>query len=88
MKWPIFSENEKNARLSKYFSHEFNLFFWAKDREFFDKNIKPMIRFKCEKTLIDYFLLNDHDELRKYLSPSTLFALHPLEKCLLISAFA
>ena len=47
-----------------------------------------MVSFKCEKTLVDYFLLNDKNELKKYLSPSILSSLQPLEKCLLVSAFA
>ena len=47
-----------------------------------------MISYKCEKTLVDYFLLNDKDELKRYLTPSILNSLQPLEKCLLVSTFA
>ena len=48
----------------------------------------PLVACKCEKTLIDYFLLENKKALEKYLNPESVYTLQPLEIVLLIALFA
>ena len=79
-----FTLNEKLSYLSKYFSHEFNLFMYFHCNEFFNEYILPLLKFKIEKTFIDYFLMNDIDSIITYTSVDKLQTLNVIEQCLLI----
>ena len=76
--------NEKLSYLSLYFSHEFNLFLYFQYNDFFNEYVLPLIKFKIEKTFIDYFLMNDTEMILKYTSIDKIATLNIIEKCLLI----
>ena len=75
---------EKLEKISEYFSHELNIFIYFKFPNIFNEFIYPIIKYKYEKTFIDYFLLNDKSNLIKYQQPENLKNLNIFEKCLLI----
>ena len=87
LQWDRLSREEKDRRFTKYFSHELNLFLCAKDPLFFQEAVLPLVACKCEKTLIDYFLLGDKKALEGYLNPEAVYSLQPLEVGLLIVLF-
>lgn len=78
----FFLENYSNL-----ISHEVNVFIYFKYPALFEKIVKPIIKYKFEKTFIDYFLLNDIDTLRLYLKPEKLMQLNIFELCLLLIKF-
>ena len=84
LRFNTFALNEKLSYLSKYFSHEFNLFMYFHYNDFFNEYILPLLKFKIEKTFIDYFLMNDIDNILTYTSVDKLHKLNIIEKCLLI----
>ena len=76
---------EKLEKIGQYFSHELNIFLYFHHNDFFNKYIFPIIKYKSEKTFIDYFLLNDTEKIKKeYLYPQKIHQLNIFEKCLLI----
>ena len=75
---------EKLEKISEFFSHELNIFIYFKFPNFFNEFICPIIKYKSEKTFIDYFLLNDKSNLIKFQEPENLNILNIFEKCLLI----
>ena len=87
-KWISMSPEEQLKKYDKYISHEFNLFAYFKDKEFFTLVVKPHIANKSKKDLIDHFLLGNEEELRKYLSPISLSKLNTLETAMLVHFFA
>ena len=87
-KWTSLSPEDQIKKYDKYISHEFNLFAYFKDKEFFGAVVKPHIANKSSKQFIDHFLLENTDEVRAYLSPARLQTLNVLEVSLLIKYFA
>ena len=75
---------EKLEKLTEYFSHEVNIYLYFHHNEFFNKYIFPIIKYKSEKTFIDYFLLNDTEKIKEYSSSQNIAQLNIFEKCLLI----
>ena len=75
--------NEKLEKITKYFSHEINIYLFHHN-DFFNKYIYPILNDKCEKTFIDYFLLNDIQKINEYCIISRIKKLNTFEKCLLI----
>ena len=55
--WPELEENEKIERT--YACHELHFFIYRKDREFFDKIIRPYLENKEPTFLDDWFLQRD-----------------------------
>ena len=86
-KWSSLEPQEQLAKYDKYISHEFNLFAYFRDKEFFDLVVKDHLIHKAEKDLIDHFLLGQYDHLEKYLAPQRLENLSFLERGLLVVAF-
>jgi hypothetical protein len=84
IKFDELSETEKMKNISEFFSHELNLFLFFKHNDFFNQSIKPILKFKAEKTFIDFFLLNDMEKILTFTTPERLNDLNSLEKCLLI----
>jgi hypothetical protein len=65
---------------------EVDFFLYMKDRVFFDRFIKPIIHGKISKSLIDYFLLDDVESLKKrYLNMGIYEQLNYVERLLLAS---
>lgn len=87
--WGEFSEEEKNKMVSRFGSHELYLYICKKDKEYFNKVVKPFIKNKMQKTFIDYYLLEDMNEMITYAnSPYLLDQLNLLEKALLVEILA
>ncbi|GAB4271740.1 MAG: hypothetical protein Kow0029_09650 [Candidatus Rifleibacteriota bacterium] len=79
--WNELSESQKLENYSKYSCHELNFFLYKKDREFFDKVVKPYIENKRDKTFLDNWFLNRN--LEQYLSPWSYGRLNVVERILL-----
>jgi len=75
---------EKLEKISAYFSHEINIYLYFHHYDFFIRYIFPIIKYKSEKTFIDYFLLNDTKKIKEYTNPQNISKLNIFEKCLLI----
>lgn len=75
----------KNKKYSMYMSNEMNFFLYFKDTEYFEEVVKPSIASKMEKTLIDYFLLEEYEQVEKYKQVAVFDSLNALEQCLLIA---
>jgi len=87
--WNVFAEEEKNKIVSRFGSHEVYLFICKKDKEYFDKVVKPFIENKMQKTFMDYYLLADMDKMTTYANnPLKLHNLNVLEKTLLVEILA
>ena len=68
LKFSELPEDEQLKKFSKYYSHEMNVFLYFKYPSLFHKYVHPVIKFKFEKTFIDYFLLNDNNNILKLFS--------------------
>ena len=79
-----FNENEFLEKYNEVCGHEVNLFLYFKYHELFEKYVKNIIKYKFEKTFIDYFLLDDYETLLEYLSPYKINKLPTNELCLLL----
>ena len=80
------SEKEfKNKKYSQHMWNEFNFFLYFKDREYFDEVVRPVVASKIEKTLIDYFLLEEYEQFDQYKHVSVYDTFNALEQCLLIA---
>ena len=75
---------EKLEKLTQYFSHEVNIYLYFHHNEFFNKYVYPIIKYKSEKTFIDYFLINDSEKIKEYSHPQNISQLNVFEKCLFI----
>ena len=75
---------EKLQKLTQYFSHEINIYLYFHHNDFFNKYVFPIIKYKSEKTFIDYFLINDIEKIKEYSHPQNISQLNVFEKCLLI----
>ena len=77
---------EKLAKITYYFSHEINIYLYFHHYDFFSKYIYPILKYKSEKTFIDYFLLNDTQKIKFFYKSVNIKTLNIFEKCLLIYA--
>ena len=75
---------EKLEKITQYFSHELNIYLYFHHNDFFNKYIYPILKYKSEKTFIDFFLLNDIEKIKEYSNPQNIEQLNIFEKCLLI----
>ena len=82
--WNDLNAQDKLKKYDRYCSHEINLFLKLKDRTFFDEVVKPFIENKKEKTLVDFYLLENAESLKTFSCLSNLNSLSPLECILLI----
>ena len=78
--------SEKLEKLSEYFSHEANVYLYFHHNDFFTEFIYPILKYKSEKTFIDYFLLDNKEKIKEYSEPQKIKELNTFEKCLLIYA--
>ena len=78
------NEEEFLKRYNEVCGHEVNLFLYFKYPNLFNKYVKDIIKYKFEKTFIDYFLLDDIETLLQYLTPLKIKNLSTSELCLLI----
>jgi hypothetical protein len=62
-KWQGLAASTKLEKLEELGGHELNVFVYFRDREFFEKVLKPTLRFKAKKELIDLLLLGEVGEV-------------------------
>ena len=79
-----FNEEEFLEKYNEVCGHEVNLFLYFKYPKIFNKYVKDIIKYKFEKTFIDYFLLDDYETLIQYLTPLKIKTLPTDELCLLM----
>ncbi|HZZ70708.1 MAG TPA: hypothetical protein VFE24_00535 [Pirellulales bacterium] len=79
--WPNLKPDEKKELYFKYASHEFHLFVYHKDPEFFKRVIRPYLANKKEKKFLDHWFLEE--DLREFLKPWNYAQLNTLERILL-----
>ena len=79
-----FKEEEFLEKYNELCGHEINLFLYFKYPKLFEKYVKNILKYKFEKTFIDYFLLDDYETLCEYLSPLKISLLSTIELCLLM----
>ncbi|KAF9971904.1 hypothetical protein BGZ73_005036, partial [Actinomortierella ambigua] len=79
--WARLSASAKNEKLSKFCSHELNLFLYEKDRGYFDSVVAPFLKNKLVKSFVDEYLLEL--PLEKYCQLNEFQKLTALEKALL-----
>jgi hypothetical protein len=79
-----FNEEDFIEKYNEVCGHEVNLFLYFKYPKIFNKYIKDILKFKFEKTFIDYFLLDDYETLVQYLTPLKIKLLSTDELCLLM----
>ena len=79
-----FNEEEFLEKYNQVCGHEINLFLYFKYPKLFEKYVKNILKFKFEKTFIDYFLLDDYETLLEYLTPLKIKLLPINELCLLM----
>ncbi len=80
-RWSLLGLEEKQKLYSRNACHELNFFVFNKDREFFDKTVKPYLANKKDKTFMDLWLLGLN--LDQYLAPWAYARLNITEKILL-----
>lgn len=78
------NDEDKKNKITKYFSYELNLFLYFKYPEIFNKYILPLLKFKAEKGFLDFFMMNDKENIDKFISPRRIDEMNVLEKCILI----
>ena len=79
-----FNEEDFLKKYNEICGHEINLFLYFKYPKLFNKYVKNILKYKFEKTFIDYFLLDDYETLLQYLSPIKIKLLQTSELCLLM----
>jgi hypothetical protein len=82
--WNKLSDEEKFKKFEEFGGHELNLFAYLRDRSFFDAHIKPMLRCKAKKELIDYLLTDDVENYQKMLSAENFAKINFAEGILLV----
>ena len=76
--------SQKLEKITEYFSHETNIYLYFHHNDFFNKYIYPILKYKSEKTFIDFFLLDDKEKIKEYCELQNINQLNIFEKCLLI----
>ena len=86
LNWHNYSKEEKDRYFTNFYCHELNLFIYKKDKTYFDKTVRPFIKCKMEKDLVDHYLLGNEAEVLKSCAKdlSKGLKLNALEQCLLI----
>jgi len=79
-----FNEKEFINNYNEVCGHEINIFLYFKFPELFNKYVKNNLKYKFEKTFIDYFLLDDDETLIQYLTSLKIKSLSTFELCLLL----
>lgn len=83
--WHDLGEDKQLHYVDDYFSHELNLFLSKKDPTFFKRVCKPLIQSKLRKDIVDWYLLENGEELEKYANMDCFDQMNALEKILVSS---
>ena len=84
--WHSLKIGQKLKVVDEMFSYELALFLFKKDREFFDMSLREFTLCKMQKSIIDYYLLEDKEALKGYLQSNMISKLNTLEKICLLDA--
>lgn len=79
--WHTLDDATRRTKYSKYACHELHLFLYFRDREFFDRVVRPYLAHKRRKTFVDLWLLDA--DLSAYRDPWAFGRLNALERALL-----
>ena len=63
---------------------ELNIFLCLKNKEFIESVIRPFIQNKKEKTIKDYFMLNDSYNLKTFTKIENIWELKNIERIILM----
>ena len=85
--WTNLFPMEKLKKYDKFASHEFNLFLYFKDNDFFAEVVAPFIENKKEKQIMDFFLLGKTEEASQYFDVASIKQFNLLEQ-IFIDIFA
>jgi hypothetical protein len=83
-KFDTLTNEEIDRFLSDKISIETNVYLYFKHNDFFNKSIRQVIELKSEKTLIDYLLLQDYSNIKKFINPFEMKKFDALQTCLFI----
>ena len=81
LNWATLTDQQKQAKYSKYASHELSFFLSRKAPEFFKATVLPYLKNKKDKTFLDHYLLGD--DLSRFLDPWRYGRLNMAERVLL-----
>ena len=82
--WYSLTLNKKLKKYDKHMCSDINIFLYFKDKPFFNTYIKNFLRNKLQKTFVDYFLLDNENELKKFTKIEHFNQLNNLEKILIL----
>ena len=85
--WPQLSIKSQLILYDKYASHELHIFLYFKDKEFTEEVVRPHLRNKNKKQFVDFFILEDTQMLKQYLTPFGIAQLDFKSKILLMVHF-
>lgn len=83
LSWRSYSLEKKLEVYDKEICHELNFFIYRNDPKFFNEVVKPFLRNKLRKTFVDFYLLDDKEELLKFSRTHVLNTLNYFEKAIL-----
>lgn len=64
--WENLEKFEKRKIYEENYCNELNFFIFIRDQEIFKEYVEEVIKNKFEKQLIDYYMLNDIENLKKF----------------------
>ena len=82
--WQQLSPAQKLTRYDEFASHELNLLVKFKDADFFEQVVRPHLKSKLNKSLVDHFLLDDARAMQEYLSLGAFDKLAFMDKVLVL----
>jgi hypothetical protein len=85
--WGNLTTDEKLKKFDKYGGDELNVFTFVKDREFFNTQILPILRFKSESRLLDYILTGNEQMFSQKFTLQGVSKLKPVELVLLLEYY-
>jgi hypothetical protein len=86
--WANLTKQQKDNHLSEYGCHELHFFIKKRDIEYFDAVVRPVIQSKLEKSLVDFFLIDDFASVVAFQDRKldAFNHLNAFEKCLFIDS--
>jgi hypothetical protein len=86
--WGSMKIVQKVEKINELFSYELALFLFKKEKELFNSTLKDFIKCKVNKSVLDYYLLEDKDSVASFLTAAKMSNLNSLEKICIIDLLA
>lgn len=83
--WNTYDEEQKQQKYARFSCHEVNFYIYMKDKEYFERVVKPFLTNKFEKTFMDYFLLGKYKFVTGFKDAVEFSKLNAFEKVLLLA---